>query len=119
MYDEATGTVRVPRIAIATPRRAVSPASAAQRLKAREGCRVHGKACGNADPMHVIDRSLGGCDDPCCTVPGCRAVHDAYDNGRFDLLPYLSIAEQAHAVAHVGIERARRRITNNRGAAGA
>lgn len=93
-------------------RSAVSPASTAQRAKTQEGCRVHGAACGNADPCHVIPRSLGGCNDPACTAPLCRELHIAYDEGSFDLLPYLSLDEQAHAVGHVGIARAMRHVTN-------
>jgi hypothetical protein len=93
------------------PRRAVSPASREQRTKTREGCRVHGLACGAADPAHVVDRSIGGCDDELCVIPLCRMAHDAYDRHKLDLLPMLSYAEQAHAVAHLGLLRALKRIT--------
>lgn len=89
----------------------MSPASSLQRAKAREGCRVTGAQ--HADPAHVVDRSLGGCDDPLCVVPLSRIVHDAYDRGEVDLLPYLSYAEQAHAVEHLGILRALKRITGS------
>ena len=98
----------------ATKRRAVSPASREQRAKVnRLGCRVHGEACG-AEAAHIIDRSLGGCDHPDCAIPLCRLVHRAYDEGRIDLLPWLTHAEQAHAVEHLGLLRALRRITGLR-----
>jgi hypothetical protein len=69
------------------------------------------------DPMHVIPRSLGGCGDPLCVVPGCRACHRAYDRGDLDLLPYLEPAwraQIAHAVGHVGLVGALRRISGSR-----
>ena len=34
------------------------------------------------DPAHLIPRSLGGCGDPLCVVPLCRACHRAYDSRR-------------------------------------
>lgn len=98
-------------------RKAISPASPAQRLKVREAGRC--LICGmpNVVPMHVIDRSLGGCDDPLCVVAGCGQCHRSYDEGDLDLLPFLEPAfraEQAHAVMHLGMARALRRITNTR-----
>lgn len=44
-------------------------------------------------------------------VPLCRACHRDYDAHAIDLLPYMTITEQAQAVAHVGIVRALRRIS--------
>lgn len=69
------------------------------------------------DPMHVIPRSLGGCGDRLCVVPGCRGCHRAYDRGDLDLLPYLEPAwraQVAHAVGHVGPIGALRRISGGR-----
>ncbi len=69
------------------------------------------------DPAHLIPRSLGGCGDPLCVVPLCRAHHRAYDRGELDLLPYLEPAwraQLAHAVGHVGLIAALRRITGSR-----
>lgn len=109
--EESYGTIK--RYRSMPVRRAVSPASSLQRAKAREGCRVHGLACGGADPAHVCDRSIGGCDHEDCTVPLCRPLHTAYDDHRFDLLPHLSLAEQSHAVAHLGLLRALKRITGS------
>lgn len=45
-------------------------------------------------------------------VPLCEEHHQAYDKRALDLLPYLTHAEQAAAVRHVGIESARRRLTS-------
>jgi hypothetical protein len=65
------------------------------------------------DPAHLIPRSLGGCGHPLCVVPLCRWHHRAYDRGELDLLPYLEPAwraQQAHAVGHLGLISALRRI---------
>jgi hypothetical protein len=47
----------------------------------------------------------------------CRPCHRAYDRGELDLLPYLEPAwraQLAHAVGHVGLIAALRRITGTR-----
>ena len=72
------------------------------------------------DPAHIVPRGLGGCDDELCVVPLCRSHHRLYDDGTFDLLPYLEPhfrEEQMHAVGHVGIARALVRVTNEKRAA--
>jgi hypothetical protein len=69
------------------------------------------------DPAHLIPRSLGGCGDALCVVPLCRHHHRAYDRGELDLLPHLEPAwraQLAHAVGHVGLLGAVRRITGQR-----
>ena len=69
------------------------------------------------DPAHLISRSLGGCGDALCVVPACRRCHRAYDGGELDLLPYLEPAwraQLAHAVGHVGLIGALRRISGAR-----
>jgi hypothetical protein len=69
------------------------------------------------DPAHLIARSVGGCGDPACCVPLCRPHHRAYDRGELDLLPYLEPAwrtQLAHAVGHVGLIGALRRISGRR-----
>lgn len=77
-------------------------------------------ACGSehrVDPSHLIPRSLGGCGDPLCVTALCRRCHRAYDSGELDLLPYLEPAwraQVAHAVGHVGLVGALRRITGER-----
>jgi hypothetical protein len=104
-----------------TPRKrtAISPASKAQREAVRDrACLVCART--PVEPMHVVDRSLGGCDSPLCVVPACRECHRAYDNGELDLVPYLEPRfrdEQAHAVSHLGLARAYWRLTNERVAA--
>jgi hypothetical protein len=60
---------------------------------------------------------MGGCGDPLCVVPACRSCHRAYDSGELDLLPYLEPewrAPLAHAVGHVGLIGALRRIAATR-----
>ncbi len=97
-------------------RRPVSPASPAQRATVKDQpCLVCGR--GPCQPAHVIPRAQGGCDDPSCVVALCPRDHRAYDEGRLDLLPYLPLSVQAHAVGHVGLARALRRTTNQREAA--
>lgn len=69
------------------------------------------------DPAHLVPLSLGGCGDVACCVPLCRPHHRAYDRGELDLLPYLEPvwrAQLAHAVGHVGLIGALRRITGTR-----
>ena len=66
------------------------------------------------DPAHVIPRGMGGCDHEDCIVPLCRGCHRMYDEGRKDILPLLSKAEQAHAASHLGLIGALQRITNQR-----
>jgi hypothetical protein len=67
------------------------------------------------DPAHVIPRCLGGCGEPLCVVPLCRLpCHRADDRGELDLLPYLEPGwrpQLAHAVGHVGLIGALRRIS--------
>jgi hypothetical protein len=69
---------------------------------------------------HLVPRSLGGCDAGDCVVALCRRHHRAYDGGALDLLPYLeptSRAEICHAVAHVGLIGALRRLAGRRNVA--
>ena len=86
---------------INTPKRAVSPASNAQREK------VKGRACvftaddTAVDPAHLWPRSLGGCDDALCVVPLRRDAHRAFDDGELDLLPSLISAGCFEEMAHV------------------
>jgi hypothetical protein len=76
-------------------------------------------ACGSehrVDAAHLIPRSLG-CGDALDVVPLCRACHRAYDAGELDLLPHLEPAyraQLAHAVGHVGLIGALRRISGSR-----
>jgi len=99
-------------------RRAFAPASPAQRAKvAGRPCLVCNRAT-RIDPAHLVPRSLGGCDDALCVVALCRTCHRRYDSGELDLVAYLEPrlrAEAAHAVEHLGLERALRRISGRRG----
>jgi hypothetical protein len=110
------------RLRVRTPLRRTKPLQRTESLAATKNQRaaVAGRPCivcgatQRVDPMHVIPRSLGGCGDPLCTVPGCRRCHRAYDSGELDLLPYLepgSRAQLAHAVGHVGLIATLRRIS--------
>lgn len=86
-----------------SPRVVISAASELQREKVRDRrCIVSGKS--PADPAHLWPRSLGGCDDPLCTVPLHRSVHRPFDEGKQDILPQLIahgyIEEIQHAVGH-------------------
>lgn len=68
------------------------------------------------DPAHLIPRSLGGCGDALCVTALCRRCHRAYDGGELDLLPYLEPAWRAglaHAVGHIGLIGALRRISGS------
>lgn len=98
-------------------RNGFTPASREQRIKAlSEGtCR----ACGSwtVDPAHVVSRAKGGCEHQDCTIPLCRLHHRSYDDGILDVLPLLTLDEQAHAVSHLGIMGALRCTTNQRQAA--
>jgi hypothetical protein len=69
------------------------------------------------DPAHLIPRSLGGCGDALCVTALCRRCHRSYDRGELDLLPYLEPgwrAQLAHAVGHVWLIGALRRISGGR-----
>jgi len=100
----------------------VSPASSVQRASARaSGCIVGGVAetgCdGPVQPAHLVDRSLGGCDDARCVVGLCYRHHEEYDAHRLDLLSHLEPWHRdrvAHAVMHVGLVAALERLTGDR-----
>lgn len=87
--------------------------------KREQGCRV----CGHPKPelAHVIGRihderrGKVAVVHPASVVPLCRAHHTSFDAHAFDLLPYLTVSEQARAVVDAGgIEAARMRITGIR-----
>jgi len=69
------------------------------------------------DAAHVIPKSMGGCGHVLCVIPACRRCHRAYDAGELDLLAHLEPAwrpQLAHAVGHVGLIGALRRISGQR-----
>jgi hypothetical protein len=92
-------------------------ASDAQRAAVAGRCCVVWGTDRRIDPAHLIPRSLGGCGDALCVIPACRDHHRAYDRGELDLLPYLEPGwrtQLAHAVGHVGLIGALRRISGHR-----
>ena len=97
----------------------MSNASEAQREKVIGGCCVVCMCTDGVTPAHLAPRSLGGCDDPDCVVALCWTHHRAYDNGRLELLSYLEPrwrGEIAHAVLHLGLIGAARRLCGRRAA---
>jgi len=115
--DDAVDRDEQPRRRTSTFRRksGFTPASPDQRAKVQtQGCRVTAEHGGHVHPAHVTDRALGGCDDPLCVV-GLRAdLHRLYDMGEFDLLPHLTLEEQAHAASHSGLLGALQQTTGQR-----
>ncbi|MDQ3723412.1 MAG: HNH endonuclease [Actinomycetota bacterium] len=99
-------------------RRPFAPASPAQRAKVKgERCLVCNKAT-RIDPAHLVPRARGGCDEALCVIALCRPCHRLYDSGGLDLVAYLEPglrAEAAHAVGHLGLAGALRRISGTRG----
>ncbi len=86
--------------------------------KREYGCRVCGRY--DVELAHTIGRkhdqpkapgSKTLYVNPDSVVPLCPSIHRAYDAHQFDLLSYLTLAEQLDAVAKAGsIESARRRL---------
>jgi hypothetical protein len=96
--------------------RAVRRLTSAAREIADGACVVCQQAKG-LTPAHLAPRSQGGCDHADCVVPLCWAHHRAYDTGRLELLPHLEPqwrAEIAHAVSHLGLIGAVRRLAPGR-----
>lgn len=98
------GKPRAPLARSSSPRKrqAISPASQPQRDKVKFALSITGEE-GYCDPAHIWPRSLGGCDDPLCVVPLLRTEHDLFDEGKLNLLPYLTQRfpdELAHALQH-------------------
>lgn len=90
----------------------------------REKCDLEGacRVCGGPNPeaAHIVPRSRvrpGVGEDPKNCIPLDRRCHLAYDQGKLDLLPYLTLVEQAYVVELVGLAEAYRRTTNERMAA--
>jgi hypothetical protein len=93
-------------------------ASDAQRAKIVGGACVVCLQTKGLTPAHLAPPSLGGCDHPDCVIPLCWMHHRAYDTGKLELLPYLEPrwrAEVAHAVLHLGLIGAVRRLAPERG----
>jgi hypothetical protein len=111
------GPWRTPGDGATNGRPAPFGASAAQREKIVGGACVVCRQTKGITPAHLAPRSLGGCDHPDCVVPLCWTHHRAYDTGRLELLPHLEPrwrAEVAHAVSHLGLIGAVRRLAPER-----
>ena len=96
------------------PRRDWTEARGKVETEAR--CRVCKRTDRGLEAAHVMGRKYDPRDgrvEPDDVVPLCRDCHVEFDLRRLDLLPYLTIAEQARAVSHVGIARALRRISQS------
>jgi hypothetical protein len=80
--------------------RTFTPASKEQREKvAHAACIV---CCSTpCDPAHLTPRSFRGCDHEDCVVPLCRAHHREFDDGRLDLLPWLSGRSFERELSHM------------------
>jgi hypothetical protein len=95
----------------------VSAASAAQRAKVRGRRCLVCAARAPVDPAHLVPRSLGCCDHFDCVVALCRTHHRAYERGDLGLGAHLEPGhrrEAAHAVEHLGLIGALRRLTGSR-----
>jgi len=55
--------------------------------------------------------------DARCVIPLCVDCHAAEHDGKLELLPLLTLEEQAYVVSLVGLGEAWRRTTNEREAA--
>jgi 5-methylcytosine-specific restriction endonuclease McrA len=93
--------------------------AAREKVETEAQCRVCDIGGVQLDAAHIIPRSvssLEGSMDALNIVSLCRRCHTAYDSHELDLLPYLTVDEQAHAckVAR-GLESARQIITGERG----
>jgi len=110
--SRGTGLKRKPSTLKRTP---LGHASKAQKEKVlREGLRiapVDGWPTEAIDAAHICPRAIGGCDSEDCIIPLTRHQHRLYDEGKLDILPYLSRAEQSHVVGHLGILSALKRTT--------
>ena len=80
------------------------------KVQAEGQCRVCGRSDA-LDPAHIVPRSRGGDMAAENIVPLDRDCHTAYDSGELELLPYLTLEEQAHAAGLVGIAEVYRRTT--------
>ena len=88
---------------------------AARRKVEREGrCRNCGSPY-DLESAHLIPRSLGGKMNEDSVIPLCAFCHRQQHAGHLELLPLMTREEQVEATRAVGIARAYRYLTNNRG----
>jgi hypothetical protein len=91
---------------------------AREKVDAEGRCRVCGRSNVKIDAAHIIPRSQvapGPGEHPDNIVPLCHErCHSAYDGGKLDLLPYLTLGEQGYAVSICpgGLLRTLERVTN-------
>lgn len=74
-------------------------------------CRAAPGCDGHLEPAHVVPRSqiaVEAGDDPRAIIPLCRRHHMQAHHGELEMLPLLTLDEQAYAVSLIGIERVRR-----------
>lgn len=73
-----------------------------------------GRCSGPLAAAHVVSRGYdaGAVVQPCDIVPLCTEHHGAYDSRRLSILEYLTLEEQAAAVAKLGVVRALKRLTS-------
>jgi len=94
---------------------------ARQKVEDEGGCRVCGAPARQCDAAHIWDRGTAGGDfkDPDLIVPLCSQIkggpgcHGLYDSHQLDLLPYLTLDEQAAMVKKIGIARAFKRASGS------
>lgn len=89
-----------------------------EKIEREQFCRVGGSLHSPPDPAHIIQRSrvpagMGAEHQDNC-IPLCRRCHQAYDERRLDILPYLSKEEMGYVVLLVGMLSALERVTNRR-----
>lgn len=92
-----------------------------EKVEAEGRCRVCARSGIKLDAAHIVPRSQvspGPGEHPDNIVPLCaERCHPAFDGRRLDLLPYLTLGEQAYATSLVGLVAAYQRATNSRSVA--
>lgn len=99
--------------------------AALTKVRSEGRCRVCGEHRVRLEAAHTVGREhdrlidpeqpdMGRYVDPADVVPLCVTHHRAFDARELDLLPHLTLAEQAAAAAHVGLVAALRRLTGVR-----
>lgn len=68
-------------------------------------CRIC-ETANDVDRHHIVPRSIRRDDHELNLVPVCRADHRAIHRKEVDLLPWLTLEEQAHAAGLIGLQQA-------------
>lgn len=82
-----------------------------RRCGSRDGLAAAHVAYRRFDPQVTRSLAVVMPDD---VVPLCLVCHSRYDAHELDILPYLSLREQARCAYHLGIARAYERTTGAR-----